>query len=76
MATSCDPNDLMAEASCLRSCLSPGMHPAAQTYLLAVIVGGSLDPETLLQEAKCFLQCIPPGSQLEVQVHLLCEILG
>lgn len=73
---SCEPNDLMAAAKCFDSCMPPGMQLAIQTYLLAVIAGGSTDPNVLMQAAKCFDSCIPPGMQLAIQNYLLCQIVN
>jgi hypothetical protein len=75
MAVSCDPNDLMRAAACFDKCIPPGMQSAVQTYLLAVIAGGSLDPQVLMDAAKCF-KCIPPGELAGVQAMLLCNILN
>jgi hypothetical protein len=51
------------------------MQSEVQTYLLAVIAGGSLDPNTLMQQAACF-RCIPKGMLAEIQVMLLCNIVN
>lgn len=75
MAISCDTNDLMANAACFDKCIPPGNQAAVQTYLLAVIAGGSLDPNVLMQQAACF-KCIPSGMLKEIQVMLLCNIVN
>lgn len=67
-----DPNALLDAANCFR-CIPPGEQAAVQTYLLAVIAGGSLDPNELMQQAKCF-KCIPTGMLPEVMAMLLCNI--
>lgn len=72
---SCEPNDLMQNAACFQSCIPAGMHDAIQTYLLAVIAGGTLDPNELLDNARCF-RCIPPGALKEIQAYLLCNIVN
>lgn len=69
----CDPNALMAQAKCLE-CIPPGLQAEVQTFLLAVIAGGSLDPNVLMAQAKCF-RCID-GMHPEVQTYLLCQILA
>ena len=70
---SCDPNDLMEAAKCF-SCVPRGMQPAVQTYLLAVIAGGSLDPNVLMEQAKCF-RCAD-GMHEDIQSFLLCQIVN
>ena len=76
MAINCDPKALADAAKCFQSCIPAGMQPAVQTYLLAVIAGGSLDPKVLLAAAttpgKSFL--VLEGVQQEVQAYLLCQI--
>lgn len=76
MAISCDTNSLMQASACFDSCIPPGKQLAVQTYLLAVIAGGSLDPNVLMQAASCFESCIPSGMQLPVQNMLLCNIVN
>lgn len=75
MALDCnDPNALQQAAACFK-CIPPGLQGAVQTYLLAVIAGGSLDPNTLMQQAAQFQQ-IPKGMLGEIQVMLLCSIVN
>lgn len=71
MALSCEPSDLIASAKCF-DCIPKDMQSALQTYLLAVIAGGSLDPSTLLAEAKCFQ--FTEEIQQRIQTYLLCQI--
>jgi hypothetical protein len=74
MATvNCDPEALAAAAKCFE-CLGAERLAAIDTYLLAVIAGGSLDPETLAAQAKAF-QALQ-GRQLQVQNYLLCQIVN
>lgn len=73
MALSCEPSDLVAAAKCF-DCIPKEMQMALQTYLLAVIAGGSLDPKTLMEQAKCFQ--FPDHIQQQIQTMLLCEILN
>ena len=47
---------------------------AVQTYLLAVIAGGSTDPATLLASAKCF--CLDRKKLMQIQDYLLCQIVN
>jgi hypothetical protein len=75
MAVSCDPNTLLQQSACFNSCIPHGSQLAVQTYLLAVIAGGSQDPNALLQAAKAF-QSLGEKSLLEVQAYLLCQILN
>lgn len=75
----CEPDDLMAEARCLNSCIPPGMELSVVIYLLTEILL-SQDPmadigtNNLLRQSRCFNSCIPPGSQLAVANYLLCQI--
>jgi hypothetical protein len=72
MPVSCNPNDLAAAAKCYTNCMSTEQMLAVQTYLLAVIAGGSTDPNVLVQQAKAFQGL--RGRQLEVQSYILCQI--
>ncbi len=74
MAIVCTPTTLEASAACF-NCLTPKQQVQVQTYLLAVIAGGSLDPKTLLASAACFA-CLTPVQQSQVQAYLLCKIQG
>lgn len=76
MAVSTDPNDLMQAAACFDKCIPPGMQRSVQTYLLAVIAGGSLDPNTLMQQADCFDKCIPKGMLEPIMAMLICNIVN
>ncbi len=76
MAVNCDPSSLANAATCFDSCIPAGAQLAVQTYLLALIAGGSMDPSTLANNARCFLDCIPQGEQLAVQNYLLCQIVN
>jgi hypothetical protein len=71
MAVNCDPNALLDAAKCFR-CIPDGMQAPVQTFLLAVIAGGSTDPEVLMQQAACF-RCAD-GMHQEIQTMLLCQI--
>lgn len=74
MSVSCEPNDLAEAAKCFSNCMSTETMLAIQTYLLAVIAGGSTDPQVLAQQAAQF-QALR-GRQLEVQSYLLCQIVN
>lgn len=75
MATiNCDPDALLQAAACFK-CIPPGAQAEIQTYLLAVIAGGSTDPQELMRQAACF-RCIPKGMLPEVQAMLLCNIVN
>lgn len=71
MPVTCTTSALAEAAKCF-TCLSPADHAAIQTYLLAVIAGGSTDPATLLASAKCFT-CVPDGELKRIGVYLLCQ---
>ncbi len=72
MAVSCDPGDLASLAKCFNCETIPQLE-ATQTYLLAVIAGGSTDPATLLASASCF-NCLTIPQLKAIQVYLLCQI--
>lgn len=74
MAVDCTPNGLAEAAKCF-VCLPPASQTQVQTYLLAVIAGGSTDPNVLLEQAKAF-QGISPAALLEIQTYLLCQIVN
>jgi hypothetical protein len=74
MAVDCTPNGLAEAAKCF-TCLPSATQTEVQTYLLAVIAGGSLDPNTLIEQAKAF-QGIGQSALLEVQTYLLCQIVN
>lgn len=74
MAQSCDRRDL-AEASACFTCFNPKEQAAVQTYLLAVMNGGSLDRDTLLDAAKCFT-CLTQKQLLAIEIYLLCQLLN
>lgn len=71
MPISCDPNDLAELAKCF-SCLNPVQLAQVQTYLLALLAGGSVDPNTLVEEARCF-KCLNPVLAQEIKTYLLCQ---
>jgi len=76
---STDPSTLANTARCFDSCIPPGMQPAVQTYLLAVIAGqdtSSAGIQALVNNARCFGMCIAPGDQLAVQNYLLVQLLS
>jgi hypothetical protein len=74
MPVSCATNDLIDGAKCFQQCIPQGMQLAVQTYLLAVIAGGTLDPRELANQARCFNNCLSVGEQLAIQSYLLCQI--
>jgi hypothetical protein len=65
----------MANAACFDAALTETQRSAVQTYLLAVIAGGSLDPETLLASAKCFVPMTQEQRE-SIQAFLLCAIVN
>ena len=71
MAVNCDPSTLANDARCWAKCLS-GMEPAVQTYLLAVIAGGSTDPKELLRLASSWT--VTWGTEEAIKTYLLCQI--
>ena len=74
MATSCVPNDLAAAVQCF--CLPERTQLAVQTYLLAIIAGGSTVPSTLVAAATAAgFANLPEKQSLQIQAYLLCSIL-
>jgi len=67
----CTANSLATAAKQFES-LSEAQSVAVQTYLLAVIAGGSTNPATLLAAAKCF--CLGERELMQIQDYLLCTI--
>lgn len=74
MAETCLPKDLVAESVCFE-CLSSKEQLTVQTYLLAVIAGGSTNPKTLLSSAN-YLMELSEKELLAVQAYLLCQIVN
>jgi hypothetical protein len=70
----CDPNALAQAAKCFK-CLSPQTNMEVQTFILAVLAGGSLDPSTLAQEAKAFFGESPQYLE-ELKTYLICQLAG
>lgn len=70
----CTPNVLLENAKCFKKCLNHDDREAVNTYLLAVIAGGSTDPQVLLQQARCFTGCLTIPQLKAIQVYLLCQI--
>lgn len=68
----CDPKTLAADAAPF-AVYSEGEHMAVQTYLLAVLAGGSTDPATLVAAAKGFA-ALDAATLQQVQASLLCSI--
>jgi hypothetical protein len=73
MSISCSPSDLALAAKQFRG-LPPEVRQAIDTYLLAVIAGGSTDPKVLARQAECF--CLPPNVTRNVQAYLLCQAVN
>ena len=74
MPVSCESNSLLTGAACF-GCLDSEQSIAVQTYLLAVLAGGSLDPQALLEQAVLYLDLTPDQRQ-SIQVSLLCQIVN
>jgi hypothetical protein len=73
-AISCDPNALMQAATCYNDCIPPGMQAAVQTYLIAVMNGGTTDPKVLLAEAIAAGFDKLQGTNAIVDTYLLCSL--
>ncbi len=74
MPTSCAPGDLANSAKTFQG-LGVEQKQWIDTYLLAVIAGGSTDPGTLAKAAGCF-QCVPTDMIPRIQAYLLCQIVN
>jgi len=70
----CSTSTLASNSNCF-SYLDQHQQAAIQTYLLAMIAGGSTDPETLAVQAKCF-ECLSEKELAQIQAYLLCQIVG
>ena len=71
---SCDPNTLAQNAAAFKE-LPPQALMEVQTYLLALLAGGSIDPNTLAQQAKAF-KSEGQATLNEINTRLLCLIAG
>ncbi len=74
MPITCTPASLAAAAKCFQ-CLPSEQKQWIDTYLLAVIAGGSTNPNVLAIAAKGF-QGIPDGTLPKIQAYLLCQIVN
>ncbi len=70
----CTAAALAESAKCFQ-CLEPEQKRWIDTYLLAVIAGGSLDPNVLSKAAATF-KGIQDGMVPKVQAYLLCQIVN
>lgn len=68
----CDTNSLINLARTFSS-LGAMQHMQVQTYMLALLAGGSTDPSTLAQAARCF-SCLTPAQLQQVKAYLLCQL--
>ena len=67
---SADPNTLIAGATCIQSCIPPGM----QLPVIISILAPGEDPNALMDAAKCIQNCIPDGMQLPVLISLVAGL--
>jgi len=74
MAVTCTAAALAEAAKCFQ-CLQPEQKQWIDTYLLAVIAGGSTDPNVLSRAAATF-KGVPDGMILRIQAYLLCQIVN
>jgi len=73
----CDPNTLLAQATCYRCLLIGDLFPAVEIVLLCAWRDGeaiSCDPQALVAQASCIRSCIPPGMMAAVKTAILCDI--
>jgi len=74
MPATCTPEALAEAAKCFE-CLDEKSQLGIQTYLLAVIAGGSTDPNVLAAAAKKF-QGVSDRGLLAIQDYLLCQLVN
>ncbi len=74
MPVVCTAAALAESAKCFQ-CLEPEQKQWIDTYLLAVIAGGSLDPNVLSLAAAPF-KGIQDGMIPRLQAYLLCQIVN
>ena len=72
MPISCNPNDLLEGAKCMK-CIPSGAQNEVIIYLLNQMLTTPKTTQQLLDGANCY-KCIPSGMQQEVQTYLLCQI--
>ena len=74
----CDPNTLLAQATCYQCLLTGDLFPAVEIVLLCAWRDGetlSCDPQNLVSLASCIRSCIPLGMMPAVKTAILCDIL-
>jgi len=74
MPVTCTAAALAEAAKCFQ-CLQPEQKQWIDTYLLAVIAGGSTDPAVLARSAATF-KGVSDGMLLRIQAYLLCQIVN
>lgn len=76
MPTTCTPSSLADSAKCFE-CITKRQRDAINTYLLAVIAGGSTSPSVLMPLAKSFADpSLTKKQLLAIQAYLMCQILN
>ena len=75
MPVTCTPQSLSDASACFEMQLTDAGRTAIQTYLLAVLAGGSTDPQALLTAATQFGNLSVP-QLLQIQAYLLCQIVN
>ncbi len=75
MPVSCEPAELIANATCLDQCIPKGLQLAVLILLFGELVDMPSDAQTLLDNATCLDQCIPDGAKMSVLISLACQIV-
>jgi hypothetical protein len=77
MPVDCSNTNALAAAACSFQCLNPPTLLEVQTYLLAIIAGGTTNAATLQDQARAAgFCCLSPDTLREVQAYLLCQIVN
>ncbi len=75
-SVSCDPADLIRDATCIYECVPQGMQMPILISIFCQLADMDCTPASLMTSAACQLQCIPAGMQMPVLISLVCQILN
>ncbi len=73
---SCEPSELVKNATCIFECVPPGMQLPVLISIFCQLADMDCTPASLMTSAVCQLQCIPAGMQMPVLISLACQILN
>ena len=74
----CDPQTLVAQASCFNCVVTSGLADAVEIVLLCAWRDGTIlscNPQSLVTQASCIFACIPPGMMGAVKLAILCDLM-